>query len=171
MDKFKIIEIDNVCSDTSSVEDFSHSDLSVLDNIISYNSFFRNQLLPNNPCIIKNISSSWDCTKNWVSNDSINFDYIINEYGNLQAPVADCDTLLYNAHCKQNMKVKEYMNYIKTLKFNKLYLKDWHLKRLKPNDKFYLVPEIFASDWLNEYALDNGEDDFMFVYIGPSGSW
>ncbi|XP_045536113.1 2-oxoglutarate and iron-dependent oxygenase JMJD4 [Papilio machaon] len=70
------------------------------------------------------------------------------------------------------MKVQDYMSYLKNSKRDKLlYLKDWHLRRIKPDDMFYEVPKIFASDWLNEYAQDNKDDDFMFVYIGPEGSW
>ncbi|CAG4998258.1 unnamed protein product [Parnassius apollo] len=32
----------------------------------------------------------------------------------------------------------------------------------------YIISEY---DWLNEFAEDNNEDDFMFVYIGPKESW
>ncbi|XP_068620840.1 2-oxoglutarate and iron-dependent oxygenase JMJD4 [Battus philenor] len=70
------------------------------------------------------------------------------------------------------MKVKDYMLYLKNdKKENLLYLKDWHLRRMKPDHNFYEVPRIFASDWLNEFAMDTHDDDFMFVYIGPENSW
>lgn len=52
-----------------------------------------------------------------------------------------------------------------------LYLKDWHLKKDMPNYDFYTVPHYFVSDWLNEYCRDKNEDDYMFVYMGPKGTW
>ncbi|KPJ12703.1 JmjC domain-containing protein 4 [Papilio machaon] len=129
-------------------------------------------MLNNLPCIIKNVSLDWNCSKKWIKNGDINYEHFTTEYGDLEAPVADCYKVNYNAHCKQYMKVQDYMSYLKNSKRDKLlYLKDWHLRRIKPDDMFYEVPKIFASDWLNEYAQDNKDDDFMFVYIGPEGSW
>lgn len=138
---------------------------------IKYNNFFMKYLFSNIPCIVKNVSHSWICNENWITKDGINLDFLNNEYGNLIAPVANCSTLTFNSHCKKDMKVKEYISYLRNPEGDILYLKDWHLKRLRPNQNFYEVPHIFASDWLNEYAIDHNEDDFMFVYMGPTGSW
>lgn len=124
------------------------------------------------PCIIRNISSNWECSTTWVKDDTINYNYFIDKYSDLYAPVADCGTIAYNAQSKNDLKITDYMTYLKTREREKLlYLKDWHLRRLCPDDNFYDVPIIFGSDWLNEYAQDHQEDDYMFVYIGPSGSW
>lgn len=166
------IEIDDFTyklNDT--VHDYNLEDIPVLNSDIDYNTFFKNHLYKNVPCIIQDISSTWPCNETWIFENKINFDNFIKEYGDLEAPVADCNTLEYNTHCKINMKVKDYINYMKNPQSKILYLKDWHLKRKLPNKKFYEVPHVFASDWLNEFAVDNQEDDFMFVYIGPSGSW
>ncbi|XP_075991778.1 jumonji domain containing 4 [Anticarsia gemmatalis] len=139
---------------------------------LSFLDFFSNFMIKNTPCIIRNIASEWECTKKWVCNNEINYDYLKDKYGNLEAPVADCNNIQYNSHCKIDMKVTEYMDYMKHHKDNRLlYLKDWHLRRNKPDDNFYEIPIFFALDWLNEFAMDNNEDDFMFVYIGPKGSW
>ncbi|KAG6460890.1 hypothetical protein O3G_MSEX012282 [Manduca sexta] len=139
---------------------------------LTYEDFYNNHLVTNLPCVIKNITSEWECTKKWIENNTINHNYFIENYGDLEAPVADCNNISYNAHCKTDMKVSDYMNYLRDSEKSKLlYLKDWHLKKLRPNDKFYDIPKIFASDWLNEYAQDNDQDDFMFVYIGPKYSW
>ncbi|XP_026756942.1 2-oxoglutarate and iron-dependent oxygenase JMJD4 [Galleria mellonella] len=141
-------------------------------NELQYEHFFQNYMQKNIPCIIKNVSSTWECAKKWINNGIINYDHFNVSYGNLEAPVADCNKITYNAHCKSIMKVNDYISYLKKNEKEKLlYLKDWHLRKIKPNDGFYEVPFIFASDWLNEYALDHKEDDFMFVYIGPEKSW
>lgn len=139
---------------------------------LPFEDFFNHSMIKNVPCLIKNIANNWECTRKWVQDDQINYDFISMTYGDLDAPVADCNNIQYNSHCKINMKVKEYMEYLKSPGSNKiLYLKDWHLRRTRPDDTFYEVPPFFALDWLNEYAMDKQEDDFMFVYIGPKGSW
>lgn len=152
---------------------YNNSKLITLDECdITYNDFFNNFMIRNLPCLIKNVSLSWGSTHNWIKDNKINYDYFLEVYGDLEAPVADCGSINFNAHNKINMKVKDYFNYIKNAERDKLlYLKDWHLKRLRPNDNFYTVPQIFVSDWLNEFANDHGDDDFMFVYVGPQNSW
>ena len=35
---------------------------------------------------------------------------------------------------------------------------------------FYEWPEEFKSDWLNEYTIATGRQDYRFVYIGPKDS-
>lgn len=148
--------------------------IEILDyNKIMYNDFYNNVLLRNQPCLIKNVSLDWECTNKWIENNKINFEYLSYEYGNLEAPVADCGSIKFNAQTKSIMTVGEYISYLKNASNRKelLYLKDWHLRRLRPKDNFYDVPTIFGSDWLNEFATDNQEDDFMFVYIGPKDSW
>lgn len=155
------------------IHDYSLSEISTLNNgALQYDYFYKDYMLKNLPCVIKNISSNWECNDHWVKNDTINYDYLIDKYGDIEAPIADCDKIYFNAQCKNDMKVKDYMTYLKSEKKDKLlYLKDWHLKKLLPNDNFYEVPQIFASDWLNEYAADLKDDDFMFVYIGPKNTW
>lgn len=145
---------------------------STFSNSPKYEEFFCNYLMPNLPCLIKNVTTNWECSRKWVKDDKINYDYIIDRYGEMEAPVADCDNITYNSHCKSDMQVSSYMEYLREPSKSKLYyLKDWHLRKLMPEDKFYEIPEVFASDWLNEYAEDKQEDDFMFVYIGPKNSW
>ncbi|XP_013182865.1 2-oxoglutarate and iron-dependent oxygenase JMJD4 [Amyelois transitella] len=147
-----------------------------IDNVdydkITYDFFFTNYMLKNVPCIIKNVSLNWECNSKWIKNGTISYDYFIQEYGDLEAPIADCNKINFNAHTKTDMKVATYMEYLKSISKEKLlYLKDWHLRKLRRNDYFYEVPFTFASDWLNEFAVDHNQDDFMFVYIGPQESW
>ncbi|XP_034825938.1 2-oxoglutarate and iron-dependent oxygenase JMJD4 homolog [Maniola hyperantus] len=169
------IEIDiqhNITNEQTHEETVPQTEIACVNVFdISYGIFYAKYMLHNLPCSIKNMSNNWKCSKEWIVEDRINYDYFIQEYGDLDAPVADCDQINFNAQCKCNMKVKDYMSYLRTqYKEKLLYLKDWHLKRLT-NELFYDVPILFASDWLNEYALDNKEDDFMFVYIGPKDTW
>ncbi|XP_063376463.1 2-oxoglutarate and iron-dependent oxygenase JMJD4 [Cydia fagiglandana] len=165
------IEI-NECLDSTHTYKYTGCDVSILPKDIEYSKFYKNYIYNNLPCIIRNISSNWECSTTWVKDDTINYGHFIDKYGDLKAPVADCGTIAYNAQTKNDLNVSDYMMYLKTKEREKLlYLKDWHLRRLRPDDNFYEVPVIFGSDWLNEYAQDHQEDDFMFVYIGPSGSW
>ncbi|XP_041970722.1 2-oxoglutarate and iron-dependent oxygenase JMJD4 [Aricia agestis] len=160
---FKDYHIENKIMGTIQYSDYS---------TMCYHQFFSDVMLKNIPCVIKNVTNSWECSKHWVVDEKINYEYLIKEYGELEAPVANCDIITFNSQCKTNMKVKHFMQYLKESNKEKiLYLKDWHLKRLRPDDKFYEVPFIFASDWLNEFAMDNKDDDYMFVYIGPKDSW
>lgn len=139
---------------------------------LTYQKFFENHLIKNLPCIVQNVTRSWECTEKWIENNSINYEYLKQTYGDLEAPVADCNEILDYAQRTKNMKVNEFLNYMQITQKNcLLYLKDLHLKKLRPNDNFYVVPKIFSSDWLNEHADDKNEDDFKFVYIGPKSSW
>ncbi|CAG9784271.1 unnamed protein product [Diatraea saccharalis] len=150
---------------------YENCTIETIEKSICYNDFFEKFMMKNLPCIIKEVSVNWECAKKWVNNDTIDYNYISDAYGDFEAPVANCKNVAYNAHCKNNMKVSEYMAYLKIKSDQLLYLKDWHLRRLKPLDSFYEVPMLFASDWLNEFCEDQHEDDFMFVYIGPKCSW
>lgn len=166
------IEIDHnkLCNNLNAY----NNDIKTLDyRELKYEQFFYDFIQKNVPCVVKNVSSDWQCTKKWINKENrINLEYFKQTYGFLEAPVADCSSITFNSQCKSNMKVSDYMCYLEDSTRKKLlYLKDWHLKRMQPDDPFYEVPFIFASDWLNEYATDNKEDDFMFVYIGPKDSW
>ncbi|XP_050670301.1 2-oxoglutarate and iron-dependent oxygenase JMJD4 homolog isoform X2 [Leptidea sinapis] len=138
---------------------------------INYKEFFESSMLGNVPCVIKSISKEWEASKEWVCDDKINYKYFVDVYGEFKAPVADCNKINFNSQCKSEMTIKDYMEYLQSSnEENILYLKDWHLKAnlkaLKRSCSFYEVPNVFASDWLNEYAEDKTEDDFQFVYIG-----
>lgn len=166
----RIIEINDRLNSTT-IYDYADCDVQFLKEI-EYSKFYEDFLYKNLPCVIRNISSHWECSTKWIKSDSIDYDYFINNYSDLEAPVADCSKIAYNAQTKQILTVDDFMKYLESKERDSLlYLKDWHLKRLCPNDDFYEVPSIFGSDWLNEYAQDHNEDDFMFVYIGPKDSW
>lgn len=51
-----------------------------------------------------------------------------------------------------------------------LYLKDWHFMIDYPEYEAYITPDLFTTDWLNEYCLAESKSDYRFVYMGPKGS-
>lgn len=139
----------------------------------SYSDFFNEYLLKNIPCIIKDVALEWESFSQWVSNDAPNLKNLVSKYGSIEVPVTDCRKA---DQCKNYIPFEEYAEYLKGITPEKslesiMYLKDWHLRRESPEDDFYQVPKYFASDWLNEYSVDNNRDDYMFVYFGPKGSW
>ncbi|XP_043275606.1 2-oxoglutarate and iron-dependent oxygenase JMJD4 isoform X2 [Venturia canescens] len=99
---------------------------------------------------------------------------------NCKAPVADCNKQYYNCQLKNDMTIKNYIDYWIEYReknypsdMDVLYLKDWHCVKEYKNLFLYSVPKFFASDWLNEYYIAHPElkDDYMFVYMGPKGTW
>ena len=150
-------------------------EFNVIENNLTYNQFFEEYLLTNKSSIIKNISDDWPATKNWVKLGSPNFEYLESKYGRETVTIYDCDKKYYNSQETSTGTFSDYVNYWKGVRNggdNKvLYLKDWHLKKDYPDDRFYEVPVFFASDWLNEYCTDNLLDDYQFVYMGPKGTW
>lgn len=152
-----------------------------VDPSITYDEFFSKYLMENKPCIFKsNITEKWSCKRQWNLDGAPDFDVLDILFGDCMVPVADCNKKYYNSQSKDDMKMKDYldywMDYIKNNYSDSmplLYLKDWHCPRLFPNAPMYNVPEYFASDWLNEYYMAHPElnDDYRFVYMGPKGSW
>lgn len=73
------------------------------------------------------------------------------------------------------MNFNDYIDYWTSRGGNSplLYLKDWHCRKNHPDVPIYDVPCYFGSDWLNEYYTEQEEldDDYMFVYMGPKGTW
>ncbi|XP_039280858.1 2-oxoglutarate and iron-dependent oxygenase JMJD4 isoform X2 [Nilaparvata lugens] len=104
----------------------------------------------------------------------------ISKTGSFEVPVANCGSKYYNSQEKENMSMKSYIVYWKDYiangypeKSKILYLKDWHFNKADPSQCIYKVPNVFCSDWLNEYFTLNPalNDDYQFVYMGPKNSW
>ncbi|XP_056631551.1 2-oxoglutarate and iron-dependent oxygenase JMJD4 [Diorhabda sublineata] len=144
---------------------------------LTYASFFSNYMLPNIPCIIKGITDNWQCSSLWIKDEAVNFDYLSEQYGSDLVHVYKCRERFYNTQKCYTGSFKDYLNTFQEntsrasiLTINE-YVKNWHLSLQHPEDKFYEVPLYFASDWLNEFCVNNLEDDYRFVYMGPSGTW
>lgn len=139
---------------------------------IDYDKFFKNYLIQNIPCIIKDVTTNWYSNKHWVKNNGINFPYIQEKYGQVVVPIANCSEKYYNAQKKIDMTLSNYLTYFTGIQEGDklLYLKDWHFQK-DVQENIYNIPVYFASDWLNEYCLDTHKEDYMFIYLGPKGSW
>lgn len=152
------------------IEKVSHTEL-------NYNEFFSNYMLTNRPLIIAGIATDWHCSRHWIeSSNTVNFTYLKQKIPTSNVPVADCSRQYQNSHVKADMDFYEFLDYwevdIKTQRAaERLYLKDWHLRNEMPDYQFYQTPNYFGSDWLNEYLLASGKDDYRFVYMGPKGTW
>lgn len=152
----------------------------VVDKNISFNDFFEQYLLTNQPCIIKNVADEWKSTKHWITKNrtAVNFKYLRNKYSSEEVLTYDCNSKFYNSHKTEKTLFGKYLQYWEEYKENNysdkdplLYLKDWHLQNSHPYDNFYSVPIYFKSDWLNEYLIATKRDDYRFVYMGPKRTW
>uniref|UniRef100_A0A1B6CWY3 Cupin-like domain-containing protein n=1 Tax=Clastoptera arizonana TaxID=38151 RepID=A0A1B6CWY3_9HEMI len=148
-------------------------------NHVSYSLFLETFLLKNKPCILTNVGSKWRSKQEWLIHSNPNFDFLKNNYGEIDVPITNCHDKYYNSQKKETRKLKHFIDYWTEYK-NKgypenmscLYLKDWHFTRDFPSDDVYQIPHVFASDWLNEYYSQScKQDDYRFVYMGPSGTW
>lgn len=165
-----------------------YSDIIAIDRLqadaISYDAFFQRYMLRNRACVISGLPNDWHSYQQWIvaESDDLNVDYLRKELANRlpddgNVPVADCGREHFNSHAKLTMRLAEYLDYWQQRSSDDeqpqrlLYLKDWHLRQSLADYDFYRTPSLFASDWLNEYLVDGGVDDYRFVYIGPQGSW
>ncbi|KAL1458463.1 hypothetical protein WDU94_008615 [Cyamophila willieti] len=144
---------------------------------------FKNFLLDNKPFILKSCIKEWACSLTWVQNSKPNFHYISETYGTAKAPVIDCNTLgttkESNTGCNKEMTLHDYTNYWQNYIFSNYpqdepcyYLKDWHFLKDPKSANIYQVPNVFASDWLNEYFAEYlcHQDDYVFTYMGPKNT-
>lgn len=169
--------MDNLIQENCSKAITDHQIPRIKMGSITYIDFFKNYIQSNKPCIIYGVTNDWNASTQWIDMkiNIPNFLLLENLYGNINVPVVDFDTADCFPCTKKTMLFRDYLKYWKDRFENKTsqisYLKDWHLRKERPDDKFYSVPEYFSSDWLNEYSTDKEIDDYMFVYMGPKGSW
>uniref|UniRef100_A0AAG5DBU8 Jumonji domain-containing protein 4 n=1 Tax=Anopheles atroparvus TaxID=41427 RepID=A0AAG5DBU8_ANOAO len=153
---------------------------------LTYADFFTRYLQPNRAVIITSIANDWECFNRWINRTSVpprlDVKYLKETLSNVPVPVADCEKQYYNSHEKGELQLHDFLeNWAsiddesapneKTASRNRYYLKDWHLRSTVPGYDFYQTPPFFASDWLNEYLVEKGTDDYRFVYMGPKGTW
>jgi hypothetical protein len=120
------------------------------------------------PCLIGAwLTESWQARKLWIKNEQINHDFLLEKYGNFKVPVTNCSK---NFDCS-SMLFRDYLRYLQKRESAEiLYCKDWHLAM--EDKSFYVWPEHFRNDWLNEYCLktDFSDSDYRFVYVGIKGT-
>ncbi|XP_063780595.1 2-oxoglutarate and iron-dependent oxygenase JMJD4 isoform X2 [Pseudophryne corroboree] len=158
----------------------SHIDFIDDPENFSYNEFFSRYMLANTPCLFSSkFTQSWGSRKSWVTSEGKpNWAHLLQNFGDAVVPVANCDVKEYNANPKEQIPLQEYISYWRDYTESAcqspkgcLYLKDWHMRREFPGENVYDTPVYFSSDWLNEYWDAITQDDYRFVYMGPSGSW
>ncbi|XP_064112143.1 2-oxoglutarate and iron-dependent oxygenase JMJD4-like isoform X2 [Macrobrachium nipponense] len=147
---------------------------------ISYDDFFREFLEKNKPCVFSSeFTREWRARSDWVTPIGIpDVQYFVEQFGDADVPVADCDQKHYDSQEKKTYKLKDYIHYWNGLRETScgknqcLYLKDWHFVQAYPDYGAYTTLHYFASDWLNEFwqVRDDIQDDYQFVYMGPKGS-
>ncbi|KAI9482804.1 MAG: hypothetical protein EXX96DRAFT_478609 [Benjaminiella poitrasii] len=157
----------------------------------SYSDFLKNHLIPNKPAIIgPALIDSWKARKEWIvpidtpapstaTTDlqpkfKPNYAYLRDHFGSAQGQVAKCDERHFT---DQHRTVQTFAEFIKTWeaddgKPSLYYLKDFHLAKAFPDNHFYQVPYLFEDDWLNEYWLqERDDDDYRFVYLGGDSTF
>lgn len=154
---------------------YEYSEPTIINFKISYNEFFEKYLSKNQACLIRNIAADWNSSKLWIKEDSPNFSYLRLTYGDSVVSVTNCDCQTTYNQQPLKWQFRDYLDYwenhINNSNESTLYVKDWHLKNENPKDEFYNIPLYFASDWLNEYLVENSIDDYRFVYMGVKGTW
>ncbi|XP_050077884.1 2-oxoglutarate and iron-dependent oxygenase JMJD4 homolog [Anopheles maculipalpis] len=150
-----------------------------LENI-SYELFFRDFMQPNRAVVVEGIATDWECFRRWIDRSvvppKLDVAYLKGILPNVPVPVADCGKQHYNSHEKIELTLHDFLELWESNDQpdsvrNRYYLKDWHLRSELPEFSFYRTPALFTSDWLNEYLVENGSDDYRFVYIGPKDTW
>lgn len=142
---------------------------------LSYSEFFDKFMSKNLPVIITEFNELLTPTSfPWLNIDgTLNINKIEEILSGHEVPIANCSKQYFNSHQKSMIKFNDYANYWRDREKNVdlLYLKDFHLKYEFPHVDFYNVPQYFGSDWLNEFLLDKGREDYRFVYIGIEGTF
>ncbi|CAO1415486.1 unnamed protein product [Diamesa serratosioi] len=142
------------------------------DNLQHFH-FALNYMELNIPVVITGLEIKTEISKKWFNNNEIIFDDLEEILKDHDVPVANCSKMYFDSHEKMQMKFSDYVKYWKNKenRDTKLYLKDFHLKNEFPGLDFYHIPSYFSSDWLNEYLIDSGKEDYRFIYFGPENSW
>ena len=136
---------------------------------VSYREFAEQYLAENRPLIVTDVDQGFSCVQGGP-------EALISRYGQLQAPVLDCNTLCDYSGTTVSRNVAEYLReqQTHTPSAATLYLKDWHLQRegqLLQGTTVYSPPILFSDDWLNAYCDEQDSSDYRFVYIGGEQTW
>jgi hypothetical protein len=166
-----MLEIENLEKSSESSSD-NEDILRIDEGDLSYDKFFSDFMTTNRPVIVKNVKIKTEISEEWFVDGKLNLERI-QVPADHEVPIANCSKQYFDSHEKSTMKFAEFVQYWseRVDGSDLLYLKDFHLKQEIPELDFYRVPSYFASDWLNEFLIDKGRDDYRFIYIGPKDSW
>eukprot|EP01111_Echinosteliopsis_oligospora_P001890 TRINITY_DN1276_c2_g1_i1.p1 TRINITY_DN1276_c2_g1~~TRINITY_DN1276_c2_g1_i1.p1 ORF type:complete len:315 (-),score=47.21 TRINITY_DN1276_c2_g1_i1:70-1014(-) len=157
---------------------------------LSYDEFFSEYLVTNQPVIITDLTDNWRCRQLWLdSHGKIDFEKMRQQIGKAKGCVSVCKSQHITDDCKENndkessygeeakldMPISQYLSYWQHLSPSDrvLYLKDFHYVRNYPETKAYTLPTIFSEDWLNKWCDSRTDvhDDYRFLYMGFKGTW
>lgn len=145
----------------------------------SYEEFWNKHLITNLPCVIgPSMTQDWKSRKEWIvptNNENKekpqfkpDYNYLRDRFGSASGQVAKCNKRHFTDQVRVKTSFKDFADLWEADdgKESLYYLKDLHLMKTFPEDKFYSVPELFEDDWLNEYWNKEGNDDYKFSYMG-----
>ena len=156
---------------------------------LSYDNFSASYMYQNIPVVIKGLSDSWSCCRDWVKQDPTtgrsvpNLCHILQCYGNETIAVHSqpaegfqCPQQRPETSSTYNMTVADYITWWKKDQVQHhesecdeetlLYLKDWKFVSSHPTANIYRCPELFYDDWLN----DAKNSSYKFIYLGRKGT-
>jgi hypothetical protein len=99
---------------------------------LSYEEFFKNFMLANQPCLIKDLIQDWPAMKDFVNADDQEpnidfFEKLLNDSGRqaeeMLVPVADCQAKYFNSQEKCQMQLGQYLSWWRNRDQRSLYLK------------------------------------------------
>lgn len=124
----------------------------------SYEEFWKNHLLTNLPCVIgPSMTKEWKSRKEWIvptHNENTgepqfkpDYNYLRDRFGSASGQVAKCNERHFTDQVRVKSSFKDFADLWQADdgKESLYYLKDLHLMKTFPEDKFYSVPELFEG--------------------------
>lgn len=82
----ELLEINESVKNNNKLNDDNDLNISCntrINDAITYNDFFTQYLIKNEPCVFRSgITNQWPCVNNWVFNNAPNFKHLKKLYGN-----------------------------------------------------------------------------------------
>lgn len=126
---------------------------------LDYDTFLEKYLKLNEPVLFQNDISSWPIVSNWLKNGQVDYEYLQQNYGELENEILDCST-----GESKSMKLRDFFGLLEQGLGQTCYLKDFHLHLRIPEVKEVSLP-LSQDDWMDDDELD---DDYKFLYFGGS---
>jgi hypothetical protein len=147
-------EITKSC-DSCSKNRFNPSCVPVVNKEISYDDFFGSYMRPNLPCVIKDVTSTWEASSKWLNDHTVNLEYLKRNYGSCDVTIYNCNDRYFNSQRTESCKFASFLDGWGCERSNSQYLKDWHLeeyfqrRQLLPSPgvlRLRLVERIFSRE-------------------------
>ena len=112
--------------------------------------------------MIDGLTDIWECSKTWIREGRIDYDYLSQHFGSYLACVTRFNGVV------EDIPFGEFLANMQEGAQD--YARDMHFVRDFPNLKFYTCPDLFKDDWLNFKLDEDSKDDYRFVYVGGNGT-